>query len=533
MGRYNINGEYTQVFLSARELNQEQLSEQAKNWINLTLKYTHGYGVTLSPVNTISSNGQPRLLIKDIPPKTDTDLIIERPEVYFGEITNNYIIINTDEEEFDYPQGSDNASTKYSGNAGIELSGLNKLLFAIKEGDLKLLISTNINSDSRIILNRNIKERVRKIAPFIQYDSDPYLIINQEDGKLYWIMDGYTVSSRYPYSQPYGDNGVNYIRNSVKVVIDAYNGDVDYYTLDDNDPIISTYSKIFTDLFKSIDDMPEGIRVHTRYPHQLFDIQSEIYKAYHMNNPEVFFSREDYWAIAKEKYMEEVQQVESNYVMFKLPEEEKAEFLLTIPYTPNNKNNMTALFVARSDGENYGELVLYKFPKDKNVPGPMQVESKIDQDSAISPQLSLWDQKGSIVLRGNVLVIPVEESLLYVEPVYLMASNENSLPEVKRVIVSYKDRIVMEDNLDKALVRIFGEDVVDIVDEEVPDDRDTDVLEGDIQEIATRANELFNLSKEASQNGDWAKYGEYIEQLEKVLGQLNNLLTTEDTENVD
>lgn len=528
VGRYNINGEYTQVFLAARELDQNQLDEQAKNWINLHLKYTHGYGLTLSPVNSVTSEGQPELLVKNIPPTTDTNLKVQRPEIYFGELTNNYVILNTQEEEFDYPQGSDNQYTMYEGTAGIKLDGLNKLLFAIKEGDLKLLISGNITSDSRIVMNRNINDRVRKIAPFIQYDGDPYLVLNQEDGKLYWIIEGYTTSKRYPYSQPYGDNNINYIRNSVKVVVDAYNGDAKYYIVDENDPVIMTYKNIFPDLFLGKEEIPEGIKDHIRYSHQLFNIQSDIFKVYHMNNPRVFFAREDYWDIAKERYMADVQNVESNYVMFKLPDEEKAEFLLTVPYTPNNKDNITALFVARNDEQNYGNLILYKFPKSKTVRGPMQVESRIDQDSNISPQLSLWDQKGSAVLRGNLIVIPIEDSLLYVEPIYLMADNEKSLPEVKRVIVAYEDKIVMEETLDRALSKIFGEIDQEKDEDGVIDEVDPGIIDGNVKDIIERANELFNQAREASRNGDWAKYGEYINQLEDVLGQLNSIITDSD-----
>ncbi|WP_141706153.1 UPF0182 family protein [Caloranaerobacter ferrireducens] len=525
--RYYINGEYTQVFLAARELDQEKLSNQAKTWINQHLKYTHGYGLTLSPVNSVTPEGQPKLLIKDIPPVTDTDLKIKRPEIYFGELTNNYIVVNTDEKEFDYPIGENNQEAIYQGLAGIKLSGINRLLFAIREGSFKLILSGDINSDSKIIINRNIIDRVKKIAPFIIYDSDPYLVINQEDGKLYWIIDGYTVSSRYPYSQPYRDSNINYIRNSVKVVIDAYNGTTKYYVFDEEDPIIMTYKNIFSDLFLDKEQMPKGLKEHIRYPQLLFDIQSEVYKVYHINNPVVFYNKEDVWDIAKEKYMSNVQKAESNYVMFKLPDEDKAEFLLTVPYTPATKPNMTALFVARNDGDNYGKLFIYKFPKSKTVDGLMMIESRIDQDSNISPQLTLWSQKGSIVLRGNLLVIPIENSLLYVEPIYLQADNENSLPEVKRVIVAYKNKIVMEETLDEALTKIFGQ--IDREEDEsgVIDNVDINISDGNLKEIIKKANEIFNKAKEASQKGDWAKYGEYLNKLENILNSLNNSLNNE------
>ncbi|MTI66312.1 MAG: UPF0182 family protein [Firmicutes bacterium] len=521
--RYNINGKYTQVFLSARELDQEKL--KTKTWINEHLKYTHGFGFALSPVNSVTSDGQPELLVRSIPPVTETDLKIERPEIYFGEVPNKYIIVNSDEEEFDYPQGDSNNTTIYKGNAGIELNFLDKLLFAIKQRSLKILISGNVNSDSRIIINRDIAKRVRKIAPFIQYDGDPYLVANQEDGKLYWIIDGYTLSDKYPYSQPYSKNTkVNYIRNSVKVVIDAYNGTTNYYVYDNEDPVINTYKKIFPDLFKDKKDMPEGLKDHVRYPQTLFNIQSEVYKEYHVNNTDVFYNSEDIWDIAEEKYMDTQQKVESNYVMFKLPEEDDEEFLLTVPYTPATKPNLTSLFVARNDGDNYGKLFLYKFPKGVTVDGTMMVESRIDQDTDISQQLTLWGQEGSTVLRGNLLVVPIENSLLYVEPIYLQADNENSLPEMKRVIVAFKDKVVMEKTLDEALSKIFGVIEQEKDDQGVVDDVDTDDTEDkSTKELIKKANDLFNKAKEAQKNGNWTDYGKYLKELENILNNLNNV----------
>jgi len=534
--RYYVNGEYRQVFLSARELDQQKLSGQAQTWINKRLRYTHGYGVTVSAVNETTPEGQPKLLMKNIPPTTETDLKIDRPEIYFGEITNEYIIVNTDEKEFDYPKGDDNVDTMYEGTAGIQLNGLNRLLYAIKNGDFKLLISRNINSDSRIIMYRNINERAKRLAPFLNYDEDPYIVMNQEDGKLYWIIDAYTTTNRYPYSQPYNEVGDNYVRNSVKVVIDAYNGDIKFYVVDEKDPLIMTYSKIFEDLFTSVDNMPNGLREHIRYSQAMFDIQAEIYRTYHIDNPRVLYNREDIWDIANEKYMTEILEVESNYVMFKLPEEEKAEFLITVPYTPANRSNMISLLVGRNDGDNYGELIIYKFPKNETIDGPMLIESRIDQDSEISPQLTLWSQKGSNVLRGNLLIIPIEDSLLYVEPVYLQADNENSLPEMKRVIVAYKDKIVMEETLERSLSKIFGD--LSVEETENEDDNKVgesiiDIENKDVEQLIKEANELFLNAKEASQNGDWAKYGEYINQLEQVLQRLSGMVSLDslDTEN--
>ena len=525
--RYNIDGKYTQVFLSARELNQENL--QTKTWINKHLKYTHGYGVALSPVNAIASDGQPEMLIKNIPPVTDVDLEIERPEIYFGESTNDYIIVNTDEMEFDYPEGSDNKQTMYEGTAGIELGGINRILYAIKEKSYKLLISSNINRDSRIIKHRNINERIRKIAPFIEYDENPYIVVNQQDGKLYWIIDGYTVSERYPYSKPFSEeSNMNYIRNSVKVVVDAYNGDVKYYVFDEEDPIIGTYRKIFPDLFLDKSDMPDGLMEHTKYPTTLFNIQAEVYKNYHVENPMVFYNEEDLWDIAQEKYMGEVQYVEPIYQMFRLPDVDELEFLLTIPYTPKTKPNMTSLLVARNDGEDYGRLLLYEFPKGKTIQGPMMIESRIDQNTEISEQLTLWSQEGSKVLRGNVIIVPIENSLLYVEPIYLEADSENSFPEVKRVVMAFEDKMVMERSLEEAFAKIFGEwegkpeEVEEPEEAEQTDKTDeTDEVKKDSEKLVKQAIEIFNKAKSASQGGNWAEYGRYIEELEDVLKELN------------
>jgi len=518
--RYMVNGKYTQVFLSARELDQQNL--QAATWINKHLKYTHGYGIVLSPVNAVTASGQPDLLIKNIPPVSDSDLEIKRPEIYFGESTNDYIIVNTDEMEFDYPEGSDNKHTVYEGTAGIELRRINRLLYAIRERNYKILVSSNINSDSRIVMYRNIMDRVNKIAPFMEYDEDPYIVLNQDDGRLYWIIDAYTVTDKYPYSKPFSkETDINYIRNSVKVVIDAYNGTTSFYVFDDNDPIVQTYRRIFPDLFADASEMPSGLLSHIRYPQTLFDIQSEVYRIYHIDNPMVFYNEEDFWDIAQEKYMSDVLQVESNYVMFKLPDEEDVEFLLTVPYTPRTKPNMTSLFVARNDGEDYGKLFLYKFPKGITVDGPMMVESRIDQNTAISEELTLWSQQGSRVLRGNMVIVPIENSLLYVEPIYLESDSENSLPEMKRVVVSFKDKIVMKESLREALENIFG--IIEEVEEIPPSEEIHEGLEGDIEELVIRANELYNSAEEALRNGNWADYGKYMDELEKVLIQMESI----------
>ncbi len=527
--RYYIDGKYRQVFLSPREFSHDKVRPEVLTFINKHLKFTHGYGIVLSPVNTVTSEGLPELLVKNIPPESSVEgFNVERPEVYFGELTNDYIIVNTKEKEFDFPKGETNVESLYEGSAGIRLNGLNKLLYAYRQGSLKMLLSANITSESRIIINRNISERVSKIMPYIEYDSDPYIVLNE--GKLYWIIDGYTVSSNYPYSEPIRESNINYIRNSVKVVVDAYNGDTKYYLADVNDPVVNTYAKIFPQLFTPMDEMPEGLKSHIRYPQVLFDIQSEIYKIYHMEDTNVFYNKEDEWDIANEKYESEEQPIESNYLMMRLPGEEREEFILSIPYTPKNKPNMTALLIGRSDGENYGKLIVYKLPKNKNVYGPMQIENRIDSEPSISKEFTYWNQQGSRVIRGNLLIIPIEDSLLYVEPIYLKADAQDSLPEVRRVIVAYGDRIVMEPTLEESLERIFGKE------DEIPSlPRPTEPTipseeSNDVRGLIIRANDIFERSKNAQREGNWAEYGNLIEELQGILNRLNEL---NGTQNID
>lgn len=521
--RYTVNGEYTQTFLSAREIDESKVKEQ---WLTKHIKYTHGYGITLSRVDKVTASGQPDMLIDSIPPVSDvSEIQIARPEIYFGEKTNNYIITNTTEEEFDYPSGSSNKYTTYEGNAGIKLNLLNRILFTIREQNLKILVSGNIDSNSKIIIHRNIKERVQKIAPFLAYDKDPYIVT--VDGKLYWILDAYTASSYYPYSEPFSDESrANYIRNSVKVVIDAYNGDANFYLVDDEDPIADTLAKIYPKLFKSFDQMPEALQSHIRYPNFLFNIQANVYKKYHMSDVKVFYQSEDLWAIANEVFGTEETQMEPTYYVMKIPGEDKVEFINSIPYTPNGKQNMTGLLMARNDGENYGDLILYQLPKDRVIYGPRQIEAQIDQDTTISKEFSLWSTAGSTYSRGNMFVIPIENSIMYVEPVYLEASN-NSLPEVKRVIVYYGDRIAYEPTLAQALNNMFGEgagaplgsNTPSTDGEEIGSDVNTNELSN--SDIAIYANDAFNKALNAQKNGDWAAYGEYIKELEKYLTLLN------------
>ena len=514
--RYNINGEYTQTYLSAREIDEERISD---TWLNKHLKYTHGYGVTLSRVDKITASGQPDVLIGGIPPQSDVEEIkITQPEVYFGELTNNYILVNTSEEEFDYPDGNSNKYAKYKGDAGIKLGLVNRFMFAVREQSLKMLVSGNIKSDSKIIINRNIEHRVKQIMPYLEYDSDPYMIT--ENGKLYWIIDAYTYTSMYPYSEPYSvDYTTNYIRNSVKVVIDAYNGTTDYYIVDEEDPIAQTFKKIYPDLFKDLKDMPEEIKAHIRYPNMLLNIQAQVYQRYHMNDVKVFYQNEDLWEISDEIYGMKEQKMTPNYYIMKLPGEKSAEFVNTIPFTPKDKKNLMGLLVARSDGENYGKLVLYQMPKSKTVYGPMQVEAQIDQNTEISKEFSLWNSSGSTYSRGNLFIVPIEDSLLYIEPVYLEATN-SSIPEVKRVIVVYGDRIAYEATLADALNSMFGEGSA----VESGGSSDSSSSGGDKalsqSEIVAKAQDAFDKAQDAQQSGNWAKYGQYLNELEKYLNML-------------
>ena len=522
--RYWINDEYRQVMLSARELDQSQLQPQAQTWINQRLRYTHGYGVAMSAVNETTSEGLPYFLIKDFPPQSiSPDLDIVEPAIYFGELTTTQVIVNTNTKEFHYPSGNDNVENTYAGTGGVPIdSFIKRLFFAIYHGDFRLIFTSELTNESKILYNRDINTIVQKIAPFIMFDTDPYLVISS--GKLYWMRDGYTTSNMYPYAQSYGNN-FNYIRNSVKTVTDAYNGTTNFYISDESDPIIKTYNDIFPDLFKPIKDMPEELMKHIRYPAYYFGVQSRILSLYHMQNPQVFYNREDAWAIPQEIFQGESQLMEPYYTIMQLPGESDPEYILMLPYTPLNRANMVSWLAARSDGDNYGKLVLYQFPKEEHLFGPMQVEGRIDQDSEISQQLTLWDQRGSQVLRGNLLVIPIESSILYIEPIFLQAE-QSKIPELRRVIVAYGDQIVMEETLELSLKAIFGERIpVDIEDDESPDeDYDEEIIDGEtVNQLIRRANQLYNEAIEKQKNGDWTGYGNALKELESILNRLSNI----------
>ena len=517
--RYTIDGNYRQVMLSPRELSYAQVPSQAQTWQNQRLTYTHGYGITMSPVNIVTPEGLPDLFIKDIPPVSEVDLQVTRPGIYYGEETLHYIFTGTTQEEFDYPIGGENKFTRYDGAGGVSLSSpFRQLLYAYEFGDIKIFISGYFTENSKVHYHREIKERVRNIAPFLQYDSDPYItIIN---GELKWIIDAYSTSTEFPYSEPMATGNINYIRNSVKVVVDAYHGSMDFYIVDPTDPVIQTYDKIFPELFKSMDEVPDEIRQQFRYPEDLFRLQSHVYTQYHMTNPEVFYNREDMWRFPNEIYEGNERQMDPYYLIMRLPEETEEEFLLFLPFTPVNKNNMIAWMAARSDGEHYGKLILYEFPKQELIYGPMQIEARIDQDPNISQLLTLWGQQGSSVIRGNLLVIPIEESLLYVEPVYIRA-DQGQMPELRRVIAAYENRIVMHETLEQSLAALFGEGEAAPPEEQPMVSGPGQILDQlEIPELSQRALEAFQQAQERIMQGDWAGYGEQLERLEQMLEEL-------------
>jgi len=566
--RYTINGEYTQTFIAARELDYSRLPQE---WLNLHIKYTHGFGFVLSRVDKVTPSGQPDTLVRNIPPESDVEEIeipFPRPEIYFGEMTDDYIVVNTNEKEFSYPLGETNVETMYEADSGVNMNWFNRLMFSIREGDIRLLFSANVNSDSRIIINRNIASRVREIMPFLQY-SDPYMVTS--GGKLYWIIDAYTTSKNFPYSEPYnlqyGDT-TNYVRNSVKVVIDAYTGDTGFYLIDTEDPVAATMSKIYPALFRTMGQMPEGVTPHIRYPSTLLNIQANVYKRYHVNDVTVFYQGEDRWDIAKERVGagDEETYMWPNYYIMKIPGYESVEFVNSIPYTPKDRNNMIALLVARNDAPDYGKLVLFQLPKGQIVMGPSQIDAQIAQDTNISRDFALWENAGSTYSRGNMFVIPIENSFMYVEPIYLRATI-GSLPEVKRVVIYFDGRIAYKETLRDALDEMFGSGIgdtsfrakldrmidglepapeaPDITDTTptpapapaptpTPDPDDTASEPGDTgtgdgassfdqmseEQLVQAAADAYERGQAAMRAGDWTAYGEAQNELEAILNYL-------------
>lgn len=528
--RYTLDGNYRQVMLSARELDYDQVPEDAQTWVNQRLKYTHGYGLVMNPVNQVTLQGLPDFFIRNIPPVSEVDLEIDEPAIYYGEETDTYIFTGMSTPEFDYPQGNTNAYTTYEGDGGVPIPSLGqRLAYAYDLGSLEILISNYFTNESRIHYRRQIRQRIYEIAPFLRLDDDPYITVI--DGRLQWIVDAYTVSDRFPYSEPViqtasmipgmaaedvqqlAMSDFNYIRNSVKVVVDAFNGTVRFLVVDETDPVLQTYRKIFPTLFEASETIEPDVRDNFRYPLDLFKTQAQIYLLYHMTNPQVFYNREDLWRFPTEIYEGNEQLVEPYYVIMSLPEVEREEFMLILPFVPVNRDNMIAWMAGRSDGENYGELLLYEFPKQELVYGPSQIEARIDQNPEISQQLTLWSQEGSRVIRGDLLVIPIEESLIYVEPVYLRAE-QGELPELRRVIVVYENRVVMEETLSQALVAIFGEPTAQ------PDEPEQQQVTGVTGALINSVIETYQRAQNALTERDWQTYGDAQAELESLIEQL-------------
>ncbi|MFN0123083.1 MAG: UPF0182 family protein, partial [Blastocatellia bacterium] len=518
--RYRINGELQQVMLSAREMSTDSLPN--RNWINERLSFTHGFGLTLGPVNQVTPEGLPVLFVQNIPPVATTPaLAVERPEIYFGELSSEHVYVKTTAKEFNYPAGEDNVFASFAGTGGVSVASTwRQMLFASRFGDMKLLLSNDMTPESRVLYIRNIRERLTRVAPFLTFDSDPYLVIS--GGRLFWIADAYTVSDRYPYAEQLG--GINYIRNSVKAVVDAYQGDVRLYVASENDPLIRTWGRVFPGILKPLGEMPADLRAHLRYPEDIFRLQAEVYSTWHMSQPQAFYNKEDQWAVVSmpDKRRERggetaAREMDPYYTVMKLPGERSEEFILMLPFTPRNKENLASWMVARADGDNYGKLVVYRFPKQKLIYGPKQILGRINQDPEISRQISLWDQRGSEVIWGTLLVIPVHESLIYVQPLYLRAET-SKIPELKRVIVAADNRIAMEATLEESLARVFGNAAPAAA--PAPGATPAVTPPAGAQDLATRARGHYERAVQAQREGDWARYGEEIKQLGVALEQM-------------
>ena len=506
--RYLVNGQYTQVMLSPRELSYADLP--SKNWINERLIFTHGNGITLGPVSRISKEGLPEFFVKDIPPVSLADIKVTRPEIYYGELSNDYVVVKTRVPEFSYPTDTGNINTTYTGKGGVTIdSVLKRALFAAKFKTEKILLSSDINEESRILYNRNINQRVKAVAPFLRFDGDPYMVVD-EKGRLKWIIDAYTYSDRLPYSKPIS-GGINYLRNSVKAVVDAYDGTLSFYISDPHDVLLKVYGRMFPGLFKPMTAMPDDLRKHVRYPHQFLQLQAAMFAAYHMTDPKVFYNKENLWQVPAlgEKPMEPY------YTIMKLPGEKAEEYILLLPFTPSKRDNLAAWLTVRCDEPNYGKIRAYTFPRDRLIYGPKQIDARINQDSFISQQLTLWNQRGSEVIRGSMLVIPIEKSLLYVQPLFL-AADKAGLPELKRVIVAFGDQVVMEENLEQALQRLFGgkKAAAAVAGAVTADPKASPVT------LAKEAMSFYERATNLQRQGNWAGYGEELRKLEQVLKRM-------------
>ena len=531
--RYKIGGATRQVMLAARELNVEKLPISSRNWINEKLIYTHGYGVTMNPVNGFTAEGLPTLLLSNMPVQSTVQgLNVTRPQIYFGELTDTDVYVKTRQQEFDYPQGQNNNLTSYKGDGGIVLGGfLRRIMIATDRGDLgKLPFSDDINSQSRILMRRNIRDRVAALAPFLTFDQDPYIVV-ADDGRLSWIMDAFTVSNNYPYSTHYNlrESSINYIRNSVKVVVDAYTGATTLYVFDSTDPILASYRRIFPELFKDAAAMPPDLRRHVRYPEALFKVQSEVYGLYHMTNPGVFFNREDLWTVATESATDSngqqtTQMMQPNYVLMKLPGGTGEEFVEILPFTPANRNNLIGWIAGRCDGPDYGTAVVYDFPKTKLIDGPQQIEARIDQNAQLSGQLTLWNQQGSHVLRGSLLVIPSGRALLYAEPIYLQAQ-QSPMPELRLVVLALQDKLAYGTTFQAALSSLFGGEVSSLNASELPQSapasQETAQPTSDVNALISEAAKDFADYQRLTAAGRLGEAGQKLDALKGVLDRLS------------
>ena len=535
--RYKINGTMRQVMLAARELNIDKLPESSRNWINEKLIYTHGYGITMNPVNGFTPEGLPTLILSNMPVQSTVNgIVVKRPEIYFGELTNTDVYVKTRQQEFNYPQGQNNSLTSYEGSGGIVLgSFLRRLLVAFDRGDLtKLPFSDDVNPESRLLMRRNVRDRVAALAPFLTYDLDPYIVVGN-DGRLSWVMDAFTTSDSYPYSRHYalGDALVNYMRNSVKVVIDAYDGTTTFYVFDPQDPIVMAYRQIFPSLFKDAAAMPSALRKHMRYPELLLKLQASVYGLYHMTDPQVFYNREDLWTVASEVGMDEsgqqkTQPMEPNFVLMKLPGETAIEFVEILPFTPANRNNLIGWIAGRSDGEKYGTSVVYDFPKTKLVDGPLQIEARIDQNAQLSGQLTLWNQQGSHVRRGTLLVIPCGHALLYAEPIYLQAER-SPMPELRLVVLALQDRLAYGPTFESAMRALFGGEVSSLSATTAPaePERGTAAPAAAIKPVADANALITGAAKDLADyqrltaEGKLGEAGQKLEQLKRKLEELS------------
>jgi uncharacterized membrane protein (UPF0182 family) len=506
--RYSVNGQMRQVLVSAREMNSSLLPEQAHTWVNSHLVYTHGFGLVMSPVNEADSRGLPKFIIGDVPPKTSSDLKSTQPRIYFGESPKEYVVVDTGIKEFDYPMGERNAEYEYKGKAGVAIGSLGRrLAWAIDLGSSQVLFSEYIKSDSRVLLRRDLTSRLQALAPFLRYEGDPYPVLL--NGRITWVIDAYTTSRFFPYSQRQSD-GINYIRNSVKVTVDAFDGTTTFYAFDDKDPVLKAWRNVFPGLVRDGSDIPEGIRKHLRYPEGMFEVQADVYRTYHMTDPRVFYNKEDQWQLPGERQNKPMKPF---YVFMQLPGGTSDHFFIMQPYTPRNRDNMIGWVAADSDPATYGERTVYMFPKERVVLGPEQISARINQDAQISPQLSLWNQRGSSVLFGNQLVLPIKDAIVYVQPLYLQAE-QTAIPELTRVIVAYADKIAMERDLESALLKVFGTEVP-----QAPGSAETSPTPGTAADAATAAR-LYREAIDAQRKGDWAGYGQAIAELGKVLERM-------------